>query len=348
MHVETVFVRALNAILARNRLLRSARADRGETAFFAVKPGAGTELVGYEDSRIRFIGEGSLLRPTGCEPWRWRKPDDEGKLWTFDPAASFTLQATLAAGDATEAEFIVGRSDNAVWASELIARRLGLDPLPEPDLQTRLYETRAVEPSPALPSRWPFEFSPDRKALRLTHRTPRPWAHVMANELGMATMVSNDGEIFSAFGNARQNGLSAFRFGSVTTVQPGQIVYLSDLDTGEIDAPGFAPFQRPDETYEVVYEPGAATFAKTRGDLAIEYVVFVPPDYPGDLRLLTLRNGGARPKRVRIAPFFDLALEDSPNSSVDKIRDETVGSTLLFQNPQQRLRARLRVRRDDP
>ena len=83
MHVETMFVRPLNAILARNRLLRSARADRGETAFFAVKPGAGTELVGYEDSRIRFIGEGSLARPTGCEPWRWRKLDDEGKVWTL-------------------------------------------------------------------------------------------------------------------------------------------------------------------------------------------------------------------------------------------------------------------------
>ena len=96
MHVETVFVRPLNAILARNRLLRSARADRGETSFFAVKPGAGAELVGYEDSRIRFIGEGSLMKPTGCERWRWRKLDDEGKLWPFDPAASFTLEATLA------------------------------------------------------------------------------------------------------------------------------------------------------------------------------------------------------------------------------------------------------------
>ena len=95
MHVETMFVRALNAILARNRLLRSARADRGETSFFAVKPGVGAELVGYEDSRTRFLGEGSLSRPTGCEPWRWRKLNDEGKLWTFDPAASFTLELTL-------------------------------------------------------------------------------------------------------------------------------------------------------------------------------------------------------------------------------------------------------------
>ena len=333
MHVETMFVRPLNVILARNRLLRSGRADRGETAFFAVKPGAGTDLVGYEDSRIRFIGEGSLSRPTGCEPWRWRKLDDEGKVWTFDPAASFTLEATLAPGGSAEAEFIVGRSDNAVWASELVAARLGLAPLPEPDLQTRLYETRAVEPSPALHSRWPFVFSSDGRRLSLTHRTPRPWAHVMANELGMATMVSNDGEIFSAFGNARQNGLSAFRFDSVTVVQPGQIVYLRDLDKGETGAVGFTPFQPEDATYEATYEPGVATFVTTRGDLTIDHVVFVPPDYPGDMRLLTLRNRGASPKRLRITPFFDLALEDSPNASVDKIRDETVGSTLLFQNP---------------
>ncbi len=333
MHVETVFVRALNAILARNRLLRSARADRGEVAFFAVKPGAGAELVGYEDSRTRFLGESSLARPTGCEPWRWRKLDDEGKVWTFDPAASFSLEASLEANGSAEAEFIVGRSDNAVWASELISRRLGLAPLPESDLHTRFYETRAVEPSHALPSRWPFAFSPDGKSLSLTHRTPRPWAHVMANELGMATMVSNDGEIFSAFGNARQNGLTAFRFDSATVVQPGQIVYLRDLDTGKTDAPGFAPFQREDATHHVVYEPGAATFQTVRGDLTITYVVFVPPDRPCDMRLLTLRNTGTEPKRLRIAPFFDLALEESPNESVDRIVDETVGSTLLFQNP---------------
>ena len=273
------------------------------------------------------------MKPTGCERWRWRKLDDEGKVWPFDPAASFTLEATLAPGATAEAEFIVGRSDNSVWAGELIARRLGLAPLPEAELQKRFYETRAVEPSHALHSRWPFAFSADGKALSLTHRTPRPWAHVMANELGMATMVSNDGEIFSAFGNARQNGLSAFRFDSVTAVQPGQIVYLRDLDSGETDAPGFAPFQREDATYDAVYEPGVATFTTTRGDLETEYVVFVPPNYPGDMRLLTLRNRGASPKRLRIAPFFDLALDDSPNASIDKILDETVGSTLLFNNP---------------
>src|SRR5271165_6921134 len=332
MHVETIFVRALNAILARNRLLRSARADRGETAFFAVKPGAGAELVGYEDSRTRFLGEGSLANPTGCGPWRWRKLDDEGKLWTFDPAASFTVLMSLDANGAAEAEFIMGRSDNAVWAAELIARRVDLAPMPEPDLQTLIYETRAVEPTHALPSRWPFALSEDGKRLSLTHRTPRPWAHVMANELGMSTMTSNDGEVFSAFANARQNGLTAFRFGSATVVQPGQVLYVRDLECEETDSPGFSPFQREDAKHQVTYEPGVATFFKARGGLTMETVVFVPPDRPCDVRVLTLRNVGDRPKRLRIVPFFDLALEESPNESVGKIRDEMVGATLLFQN----------------
>jgi cyclic beta-1,2-glucan synthetase len=57
MHVETFFIKALNAIFARNRLLRSPRAGRSEIGFFAARPGAdGVRLVGYEDSRARFIG----------------------------------------------------------------------------------------------------------------------------------------------------------------------------------------------------------------------------------------------------------------------------------------------------
>ena len=65
----------------------------------------------------------------------------------------------------------------------------------------------------------------------------------------------------------------------------------------------------------------------------MEYVVFVPPDLPCDVRVLRLANHGSSTKRLRIVPFFDLALEESPNESVGKIRDETVGSTLVFHNP---------------
>ena len=129
-------------------------------------------------------------------------------------------------------------------------------------------------------------------------------------------MVSNDGEIFSAFGNARQNGLSAFRFDSVTVVQPGQIVYLRDLDKGETVRWASRRFSTKTRPMTPSMSRGSRP-SKTRGDLETEYVVFVPPDYPGDMRLLTLRNRGSKPRRLRVAPFFDLALDDSPNASMD-------------------------------
>ena len=197
----------------------------------------------------------------------------------------------------------------------------------------RFYETRAVEPTPALPDRWPFAFSPDGQSLLLTHRTPRPWALVMANELGASTIVGNDGEVYSAVGNARHNGLTPFRFESATTTLPGQIVYVRDIDAGETDALGFAPFQREDAEYAVTYEPGIAHLSKRRGDLAMDCDVFVPTDYPGDMRLVTLRNLGRRHLSLRVAPFFDIALDEGANESLGKLKSETVGATLLFENP---------------
>ena len=332
MHVETVFVRGLNTIFARNRLLRSARADRGETSFFAVKPGAGVELVGYEDSRTRFLGEGSMAAPTGCGPWRWRKLDDQGKLWTFDPAASFTLSAELGAHGEADCEYIAGRADNKVWAADLIARRLHLPALAREELSHWFHETRAVEPTPALPERWPFGFSEDGKSLSLTHRTPRPWAHVMANELGASCVVCNDGDIYSAFGNARHNALTAFRFDSATAPMPGQLVYIRNLETGETDSTGFTPYHRDDTAIEIDYEPGVATFTKLRGALATTYEIFTPPEFPGDMRLLTLSNRGNKTLRLRVAPFFDMALDESPNESAGHLEAETTGQALLFEN----------------
>jgi cyclic beta-1,2-glucan synthetase len=334
MHVETFFIRQLNAILARNRLLRSPRAGRAEMAFFAVgNSSPGVRLVGYEDSRARFIGEGSLADPIGIGANRWRKTDDEGKLWSFDPAASLTLEIELAANGIAEIEFIAGRADNERAAADLIAQRLALAPIAQDDLAHRVHHSRSVEPTFALPSRWPFAFSEDGNELRLTHRTPRPWAHVMANERGAGAVVANDGAVYSFVGNAQQNGLTPFRFDTVTTPQPGQVVYLKNLDTGDVDSPGFAPFQREDATHDVVFEPGVATFRKTRGDLASEYCVFVPPDYPGDMRRLHLRNLGEKTLRLRVTAFFDIVLGEDANGTKGILTSDMVDNVLMFENP---------------
>ena len=75
MHVETFFIAQLNAIFARNRLLRSPRAGRSEMAFFAARPVAAG--VGSSATRIRARASSARARsptPTGSAPGDARKP----------------------------------------------------------------------------------------------------------------------------------------------------------------------------------------------------------------------------------------------------------------------------------
>ncbi len=103
LHVATWFIPPLNAVFARNRLLRSGgrqsdqRMSR-EIFFHAVRlDGEGAELLGYEDSRIRFLGEGDIRKPQGLAEGRARAVDDEGLLYSFDPAASLSVGIDLPA-----------------------------------------------------------------------------------------------------------------------------------------------------------------------------------------------------------------------------------------------------------
>ena len=50
------------------------------------------------------------------------------------------------------------------------------------------------------------------------------------------------------------------------------------------------------------------------------------------MRLLTLSNRGVKPLKLRIAPFFDMALDESPNESAGRLDAEREGGALLFEN----------------
>ena len=337
MHVESWFVRPLNAVLARNRLLRDPATHRmsHETIFHAAKLGVGMRFVGYEDSRTRFIGPGGLAKPRGLDAEHRRSPDDEGSLYTFDPAASLAVAIDLPPKGETEIVYLTGRAKNEIAAARLLAHHLGVAAPDEAALRTTLRRKRLIEPGPIPPaSRWPFSFA-DGTTLRLTPSTPRPWAHVLANPIGYGTVVSNEGEIHSFNGNERQNALTPYRFESGATLLPGQLIYVVDLATGEADTAGFVPFRRTDARYEVEYRLGAVTFRNTRRDIEIELTVFVFTDAPADVRILKVKNRSRTTKRFRIVPYFEMALAENPSDSLgslEVVRDEAT-EALLFSNP---------------
>ncbi|MCX8012456.1 MAG: glycosyl transferase family 36, partial [Desulfobacterota bacterium] len=102
LHVVTWFVRPLNAIIARNSLLKDLKRDSKkrsrsrETAFHAVQENrkSGVVLIGYEDCRSYFLGHQTLRMPEGLNK-PLRSPGDEGFLYSFSPIASLRLRIEL-------------------------------------------------------------------------------------------------------------------------------------------------------------------------------------------------------------------------------------------------------------
>ena len=346
VHIGTCFVRALNAVIARNRHLKPSRGRGGgypfarEVAYHAAAGigGAKVRLVGYQDVRPCFIGTGTLAEPEGLLAGRFREPEDEGLLYGFDPIASLRLVVEVPAGATVELAFVDGYAPDEEAAARTIARRLAL-PRPEPDrLAAAFARTRILDSSlrtdPQAPLPW--RFSPDGTELHLNGTTPRPWTHVLANALGHGAVVSNEGEIFSFAGNAQQNGLTPCNLDTVPSQVPAQLLYLMDLDSGRVDTPTLIPHRRADCEHEVTFGRGYVLFKKRTPELELELACFVAPKEPVELRLLTVRNRRQdRKARLRVVPYLEMTLGEVPRDTIDRlsVQHGAAPGALFFANP---------------
>ena len=178
--------RRLNAIFARNRLLAfAARRSRRDGVFRRAagrRPMRPRRLRGFAHPlpRRRVARASDRLRAGALAQARRR-----GQALDVRSGASFTLEVGLARQRHRRRR--VHRRAGGQRASgrpTLIAQRLDLPPIAgmpicrRGSIETRCGRADAI----ALPRAGRSLSREDGTSLRLTHRTPRPWAHVMANE----------------------------------------------------------------------------------------------------------------------------------------------------------------------
>ena len=268
------------------------RAHVAEIYSMRCGPGRGAQLIGYEDSRTRFLGP-RHPRPARPRARGGARVDDEGSLYTFDPAASLSVAVDLAPSTGVELLFVTGRGRDE--------QRRGRDRGP-PHGRPATSARRSAPCWPQTPPSRPAPPCRPNLAVRLQRgrgaaSDARDAAALGARAGqcdGFGTVVSNEGEIHSFNANARQNALTPFRFESGAALQPGQLIYVVDLASGETDTAGFVPFRRPDATHEVDYGSAPPPSPSGAATLKLDLTVFVLPDAPADVRLLTIRNPAAR------------------------------------------------------
>ena len=173
---------------------------------------------------------------------------------------------------------------------------------------------------------------------------PAPWTNVLANP-GFGCLVTEAGLGSSWAGNSQLNRLTPWSNDPVSD-PPGEAVYLRDEDTGAVWTP--TPLPRGAGAAVIVrHGQGYTRYSRRSHGLEQELLVLVPPDDPVKLVRLSVRNAGARPRRLSATFYAEWVLGSvREDASLQVVCERDVESgAVLARNVHPRGG---RVRRGDP
>ena len=198
-------------------------------------------------------------------------------------------------------------------ATAMAPQRSRLNPLPR--FQPLVPK---VEPSPAPPLLRPDNLVFDNSLGGFTPETgdylihlaggcvtPSPWCNVLAND-SFGSIVSEAGLGFTWCINSGEHRLTPWSNDPVLDPQT-EALYLRDEETADIWTPTPLP-AGGEGSCQITHQAGATTWLRNAEGLEQCLTVFVPPDAPVKLALLTLTNPGDRDRRLTVTYYAEWLL----------------------------------------
>jgi cyclic beta-1,2-glucan synthetase len=164
--------------------------------------------------------------------------------------------------------------------------------------------------------------------------TPLPWSNVIANPT-FGTIVSHAGSAFTWAGNSRENRLTPFANDPLTD-PTSEALFLRDEVSGAVWGATPAPLPRRANSGRWVtrHSPGVTRYQHAVANIGQELAVFVAPDDPVKLSLLTLTNQSRERRRIGIFAYVEWCMgppRDGERRFVVTDRDAATG-VLLARN----------------
>jgi len=330
---EMEYVSGINAILAWHKSTKSMGILAADVA-----------PEGILTSRMDFIGRAqSVWKPRVLETLDFMEAKDTRPYPTFDPIGSFMVNVTVNPKASKTIRLMIGYAENKKTAVDLINKYLKPKPAKAdspPKAKNKPLLIGHGEILPGTPRPYSEYIDHGNKLLIHTPYTPRPYDHAMSNALGHSVMVTNRGLHTSCNGNSQQNRLTPDFPDTVTKEVPAEAIYLYDADRNEWYSPTYYPLNDQSAKNEAEFGvDGTSVFRMTRGSVSTELTVFVPPDDPTGVYLLTIKNNAGHSRRMRIAPYFQMVLEFQPErSGLLQMHYDKALSALFFKNPRNMFR----------
>lgn len=161
--------------------------------------------------------------------------------------------------------------------------------------------------------------------------TPAPWINVIANpDFGFT--VSESGSGYTWYKNSHEYRLTPWSNDAVCD-SPGEMIYISDTETGEIWTPTPLPI-REKEAYEIQHGFGYSTFSHQSHGISQTLTQHVPQEAAVKVSRLVLHNNSEETRQLSITYYITPVLGTSPQkNALHIISSQTQNGTLLINNP---------------
>ena len=163
--------------------------------------------------------------------------------------------------------------------------------------------------------------------------TPAPWINVVSNP-SFGFQVAAEGGGYTWSQNSRDNQLTPWSNDPVSD-RPGEVLYVRDLDSGDLWTPTALPIRHETAPYVVRHGRGYSRFEVVAHGIALELLQYVPLADPIKISRLTIRNVSGRPRRLSVTAYVEWVLGLSRGAAAPTIvteRDAATGA-ILARNP---------------
>ncbi|HEY6357326.1 MAG TPA: protein ndvB, partial [Vicinamibacterales bacterium] len=150
--------------------------------------------------------------------------------------------------------------------------------------------------------------------------TPAPWINVIANP-SFGFQVSVEGAGYTWAVNSQQHQITQWSNDAVSD-RPGEVLYVKDLDTGELWGPTALPIREDGGQYVVRHGHGYSIFEHTAHGISLELTQYVPVDDSVKISRLKIRNLSPRVRRLSVTAYVEWVLGTSRGASAPYIVTE--------------------------
>jgi cyclic beta-1,2-glucan synthetase len=155
--------------------------------------------------------------------------------------------------------------------------------------------------------------------------TPAPWINVIANQ-SFGFQVSVEGAGYTWAINSQQHQITQWSNDPVSD-RPGEVLYVQDLDTGELWGPAALPIREDGAPYVVRHGHGYSVFEHTSHGISLELTQYVPLDDSVKISRLKIRNLSPRARRLSVTAYVEWVLGTARGAAAPYIVTEIESET---------------------